>query len=123
MRLPFGPPAAPETPREVRARRALELLLGRAVAVSAAAGLASEARRPRGPPPAPLASLAVDLAHDPPWALRLLPGVGPARAAAVVADRERLGPLPSLEDLERVPGFGPKTVASLAAAGAVVRGE
>jgi competence ComEA-like helix-hairpin-helix protein len=36
-----------------------------------------------------------------------LPGIGPARARAIVADREANGPYRTLEDLSRVPGIGP----------------
>ena len=45
--------------------------------------------------------------------LRRLPGVGPAKAAAIVRDRRERGPFRSLEDLERVKGLGRATVESL----------
>ena len=38
--------------------------------------------------------------------LQRLPAVGPARAAAIVLERETNGPFASLEDLTRVPGVG-----------------
>ena len=41
--------------------------------------------------------------------LTALPGIGPSKAAAIIAER----PFHSVEELERVPGIGPKTVASL----------
>ncbi len=41
--------------------------------------------------------------------LTALPGIGPSRAAAIVAGR----PYSSVEDLERVPGIGPSTVETL----------
>ena len=46
--------------------------------------------------------------------LRRLPGVGPAKAAAIVRYRRDNGPFRSLEDLERVRGLGRATVESLA---------
>jgi len=45
--------------------------------------------------------------------LEVLPGIGPARAAAIVAERER-GDFESVNDLRAVPGIGPRTVAGLA---------
>lgn len=45
--------------------------------------------------------------------LEALPGVGPATAAAIVDDRERNGPFPSVDELERVPGIGPAKLAAL----------
>ncbi len=36
-----------------------------------------------------------------------LPGIGPARARAIVDDREANGPYRTLEELSRVPGIGP----------------
>jgi competence protein ComEA len=41
-------------------------------------------------------------------ALQSLPGIGPALAARIVADREARGPFRTPEDLLRVPGIGPK---------------
>lgn len=40
-----------------------------------------------------------------------LPGIGPAKAKAIVEDRERNGPFPSVEAVERVKGIGPKLIA------------
>ena len=45
--------------------------------------------------------------------LARLPGLGPARAAAIVAWRAGHGPFRGVEELGRVPGIGPKTVAGL----------
>jgi competence protein ComEA len=107
---PLGPP--PEPPRRRRATIALERLLLATLAVHLALGLASAIRGP----PAPVAGaepLAVDVAHDAAPRLRLLPGIGPARAAAIDADRRANGPVPRLDDLDRVPGIGPGIVRRL----------
>jgi len=45
--------------------------------------------------------------------LESLPGVGPARAAAILAARAQR-PFRRVEDLEHVPGIGPRTLAGLA---------
>jgi len=45
--------------------------------------------------------------------LRRLPGIGPAKAAAILEDRTKNGPFASCDDLDRVPGIGPTTVALL----------
>ena len=45
--------------------------------------------------------------------LDALPGIGAARAAAILQDREARGPFASVEELSRVPGLGPAAVARL----------
>ena len=45
-----------------------------------------------------------------PALLETLPGIGPAKAAAIIAER----PFSTVEELERVPGIGPKTLANIA---------
>ena len=42
-----------------------------------------------------------------------LPGIGPARAAAILQEREARGPFASVEALSRVPGLGPAAIARL----------
>lgn len=42
--------------------------------------------------------------------LETLPGIGPAKAAAIIAER----PFGTVEELERVPGIGPKTLEAIA---------
>jgi competence protein ComEA len=45
--------------------------------------------------------------------LQVLPGLGPARAEAIVLERIRHGRFDSIDDLTRVPGLGAATVAEL----------
>ncbi|MDX2176400.1 MAG: ComEA family DNA-binding protein [Candidatus Sumerlaeia bacterium] len=45
--------------------------------------------------------------------LETLPGIGPAKARAILDDRAAKGPFRSAEDLDRVSGIGPKTVERL----------
>lgn len=46
--------------------------------------------------------------------LETLPGIGPALAGRIVAERESTGPFRALEDLARVRGIGPKMLERLA---------
>lgn len=45
--------------------------------------------------------------------LEALPGVGPAIAAEIIADRERNGPFATVDDLLRVRGIGPAKLAAV----------
>jgi competence protein ComEA len=45
--------------------------------------------------------------------LRALPGIGPALAKRIVEFRRAEGPFGAVEDLRRVRGIGPRTVARL----------
>jgi competence protein ComEA len=45
--------------------------------------------------------------------LDALPGIGPARAAAILQEREARGPFASVEELARVAGLGPAAIARL----------
>lgn len=47
--------------------------------------------------------------------LDALKGVGPVKAKAIVDYRTKNGPFKSVDDLEKVPGFGKKTVDALRA--------
>jgi competence protein ComEA len=42
-----------------------------------------------------------------------LEGIGEITARRIVADREQRGPFASVDDLDRVPGIGPKTLAAI----------
>ena len=98
-----GPATCP-APAELRAEG------GHSVVLACEPGVAT--RPLRGP-----ARLLVGLPIDPNRAdaatLEALPGIGPARALAIVAARER-APFRRVEDLTRVPGIGPQTLAGLA---------
>ena len=58
--------------------------------------------------------IAIDVNRAAAHRLQLLPGIGPARAAAIVADRAR-GAYERLDELQRVWGIGPKTLEGLRA--------
>jgi len=60
-----------------------------------------------GPPSLPGGSPVVDLNSADVASLDALPGVGQARALAVVRYREANGPFRAVQDLAQVPGFGP----------------
>ncbi len=45
--------------------------------------------------------------------LCLLPGIGPALAARIIADRDEHGPFRTVEELDRVKGIGPTTLERL----------
>lgn len=45
--------------------------------------------------------------------LQLLPNIGPTLAQNIVRDRTDNGPFESINDLDRVKGIGPKTIAGL----------
>lgn len=46
-------------------------------------------------------------------ALEAVPGLGPVRAAAIVAERAAAGPYADVDSLQRVRGIGPRTVTQL----------
>jgi DNA uptake protein ComE-like DNA-binding protein len=56
----------------------------------------------------------IDLDRADSASLDLLPGIGPALASRIVADREANGAFGSLEQLQRVKGVGPALAARLA---------
>ena len=61
-------------------------------------------------PPQP-ARMDINTADD--YELAMLPGIGPAIAAAIIEHRRTHGPFKSLEDLEQVKGIGPKIVEAI----------
>ena len=57
-------------------------------------------------PSPPLTTLRINVNVADEQKLRLLPGIGPALAARIVADRESNGPFKNVDDLKRVRGIG-----------------
>jgi competence protein ComEA len=94
-------PASPAPPAPVRAPAKAP---GAAVVRTRSASPASRCAAER-PVPVNRASAAE---------LECLPGIGPALAERIVADRVRRGPFGEVKDLERVPGIGPRLAERLA---------
>jgi competence protein ComEA len=91
-------------------------------AVIAVAVVGVRPARAEGPPvaavlatsaPAPIGEGSVNLNTATVEELIRLPGVGPAKAAAIAAFRQKHGTFSRIEDLDRVKGFGRKTLARL----------
>lgn len=84
--------------------------MGRGGAASAPRGVPCSLATPPLPgcPPAPLNINFATVTE-----LDALPGIGPAKAAAIQRYREEHGPFSRVEDLVRVPGFGAAVVARL----------
>jgi len=99
------PPAACPAPHERRGEAGHSVEL--ACAASAAPG------RPVRGPARRLVGLPIDPNRADAVTLESLPGVGPVRALAILEARGRR-PFRRVEDLERVPGIGPRTLAGLA---------
>jgi competence protein ComEA len=59
-----------------------------------------------------LFGLPLDPNRASPASLETLPGIGPARAAAIAAARSER-PFCRLDDLDRIPGIGPRTLEKL----------
>jgi competence ComEA-like helix-hairpin-helix protein len=64
-----------------------------------------ESKAPAGPP--------LNVNHATAVELERLPGIGPALARRIVADREAQGPFATTAALDRVPGIGPALMARL----------
>jgi competence protein ComEA len=57
------------------------------------------------------ARLNMNMAEQAEW--ETLPGIGPAKAEAIVSYREETGPFQQVDDLINVPGIGEKTLETL----------
>ncbi|HSM35814.1 MAG TPA: ComEA family DNA-binding protein [Longimicrobiales bacterium] len=75
-------------------------------ALAAAGGAGAEGAGERG-------ERLVDVNGAGPDALQVLPGIGPALAARIIAHRDSAGPFRSVEDLLEVRGIGPATLERL----------
>jgi competence protein ComEA len=104
------PPEACREPAELAARA------GRSSAVACRA--AARGRPALRGPARLLFALPLDLNRADAESLQALPGIGPARARAIVAERERR-PFASTAEIVRVRGIGPVTARRLAGAVAV----
>ncbi len=102
-------PACPEVRRRSAAAGARVLAVATALSLLAAAG--------RVPPSLGLGvglpEMGLDPARDPAIAFDAVPGIGPATAAAIVAEAAR-APFRTAGDLQRVRGVGRRTAAALA---------
>lgn len=95
------------------ARWAAVVVLGTASMVGLKCSLDAQARRDAARELAGRSALRLDINAATRAQLELLPGIGPARAEDIIADREARGPFATLDDLARVPGIGPRTIADL----------
>lgn len=88
---------------------------GWAAVIESEGGDRSEMAQPRDPLAAvPLvANRTIDVNAATVEELQLLPGIGPAMAERIVADREEGGAFESVEDLMRVSGIGPRTIENI----------
>ena len=71
------------------------------------------AREPARTKPVPAAAMGLNINTATQAQLELLPGVGPALAQRIIADREKNGRYTAIEQLDRVKGIGPKTIEKL----------
>jgi competence protein ComEA len=103
------------------ARRHIHFALPAALAAFAALALATPAQAaPKrelasaaAPAPASEASGVVNLNTASEEELQLLPGVGPSKAAAIIAYRKKYGAFKKVDDLSKVKGFSYKTLKKL----------
>jgi competence protein ComEA len=68
---------------------------------------------PTGPGTTPSPAAVIDLNAATQAELETLPGVGPATAQRILAERERRGGFKTVQDLRRVPGIGERRFAEL----------
>lgn len=95
-------------------RLAGSFVLAAACVAAAVWASVSVASRPLPGPSITLAPHLIDINAASHAELELLPGVGPALAAEIVADRARRGAFARVSDLDRVRGIGPATLEEIA---------
>lgn len=100
-RLLLAPGRADFAWRPASASRSAESVGATLAAVEDTMAREAEANRPLAP------DEKIDVNRADAVQLQRLPGVGPARAAAIVRERDAGGPFASVADLERVAGVGP----------------
>lgn len=81
---------------------------------AAASGAAGAAPAPKAASSSTAGGSRVNVNSASASALTALPGIGPSKAAAIVADRDANGPFGSCSDLQRVTGVGAATVSAIA---------
>jgi competence protein ComEA len=104
---------APDAGLEAACPRPAELAARGEHSVVVGCGAGAPAASLRGPSRL-LFGLRLDPNRADPASLQVLPGIGPARARAIVAERRRR-PFASVAELARVPGVGPRSAARLQA--------
>lgn len=85
-----------------------------AIVLAAAALTVAVKAASHSPTDATIPTLRIDLNTAPAAHLRLLDGIGPSLAGAIVTDREEHGPYRSLSDVDRTPRIGPRTLRGIA---------
>lgn len=88
---------------------------GAGAPAGAGAGAAPAGAVPAAAPGAPAAGAPIDLNTATAEQLDTLDGVGPATAAKILQYRAEHGPFRSVDDLEQIPGIGPKKMAAMRA--------
>jgi len=77
------------------------------------AAAAPAAKGDASAPATPATAGAVNINSADAAALQTLPGIGPSKAQAILADRTANGPFADCSDLQRVRGVGPATIAGI----------
>lgn len=110
-----GESARAETPSSVGATAAAGSAGAGAVAAAGGPVAAANARAERAAPPEPeiSADAPLDINAAAAADFERLPGIGPAKARAIVERREAIGGFRAVSDLLDVPGIGPKTLERL----------